>query len=289
MGDAGLVPRFAPLPGWDPFRSRERLNALWSAAAVPSVTGGAAIAYRTLFQTLRRLVVGRTLTVRTNGNDLKLTVTEFDFRVEVRGLAVGQVGDVLLVAEDVGWREYRFEQAMAVLSNVHFRPGATSEIVAAPVELSLKLPAEVLEDLVAHASPQFIAHIDDDGVVRLRWARRPGWGHLEVDIRIVGTALWLQPRALVVGGRRLGLPARLPIYPVELPGPAERTADHQGRCAAQLRAAVRAAAGVADGPAAEPVGGHRLSAQCPQRDTQPRAHRRVDVTGYSSLLVRPAR
>ncbi|MGB8503092.1 hypothetical protein [Mycobacterium sp.] len=217
MGDAGLVPRFAQLPGWDPFRSRERLNALWSAAAVPSVTGGAAIAYRTLFQTLRRLVVGRTLTVRTNGNDLKLTVTEFDFRVEVRGLAVGQVGDVLLAAEDVGWREYRFEQAMAVLSNVHFRPGATSEIVAAPVELSLKLPAEVLEDLVAHASPQFIAHIDDDGVVRLRWARRPGWGHLEVDIRIVGTALWLQPRALVVGGRRLGLPARLPIYPVELP------------------------------------------------------------------------
>jgi hypothetical protein len=146
-----------------------------------------------------------------------LTVTEFDFRIEVRGLAVGQVGDVLLVAEDVTWREYRFDQAMAVLSNVHFRPGATSEVVAAPVELSLKLPADVLEELVAQATPQFTAEIGDDGVVRLRWARRPGWGHLEVDIRIVGTALWLQPQALVVGGRRVGLPARLPIYPVELP------------------------------------------------------------------------
>ncbi len=217
MGDAGLVPRFGPLPGWDPFRSRERLTALWSSTAVPTVTTGAAIAYRTLFQTLRRLVVGRSLTVRTNGNDLSLTVTEFDFRIDVRGLAVGLLGDVLLVAEDVSWREYWFDQAMAVLSNVHFRPGATSEIVAAPVELSLKLPAEVLEELVEHASPQFIAHIDDDAVVRLRWRRRPGWGHLEVEIRIVGTALWLQPRALVVGGRRLGLPARLPIYPIELP------------------------------------------------------------------------
>lgn len=211
------MPRFAPLPGWDPFRSRERLNALWSAAGVPSVTSGAAIAYRTLFQTLRRLVIGRTLTVQTNGSDLRLTVTEFDFRIEVRGLAVGQLGDVLLVAQDVGWREYRFDQAMAVLNNVHFRPAATSEIVAAPVELSLKLPGEVLEELVEHASPQFIVHIDDDGMVRLRWARRPGWGHLEVDIGIIGTALWLQPRALVVGGRRMGLPARLPIYPIELP------------------------------------------------------------------------
>ena len=211
------MPRFGPLPDWDPFRSRERLTSLWSSAAVPTVTTGAAIAYRTLFQTLRRLVVGRTLTVRSNGDDLTATVTEFDFRIEIRGLAIGQLGDALLVAENVTWREYRFVEAMAVLNNVHFLPGATSLMMAAPVELSLKLPAEVLEELVEHASPQLIAHIDDDGVVRMRWARRPGWGHLEVDIRIVGTALWLQPRALVIGGRRMGLPARLPIYPIELP------------------------------------------------------------------------
>ena len=211
------MPRFAPLPGWDPFRSRERLTSLWSSAAVPTVTTGAAIAYRTLFQTLRRLIVGRTLNVRSNGDDLTLTVTEFDFRIEVRGLVVGQLGDALLVAENVTWREYRFDEAMAVLNNVHFLPGPTSVVMSAPVELSLKLPAEVLEELVEHASPQFIAHIDDDGVVRMRWKRRPRWGHLEVDIRIVGTALWLQPRVLVIGGRRMGLPARLPIYPVELP------------------------------------------------------------------------
>jgi hypothetical protein len=206
-----------PLPDWDPFRSRERLSALWSSAAVPTVTTGAAIAYRTLFDTLRRLVVGRDLTVKINENDLTLTVTEFDFRIDMRGLAIGQLGDVLLVAESVVWREYQFEQAMAVASNVHFRPGATSEVVAAPVELSLMLSAGVLENLVEQASPQFMVELGDDGVVRLRWRRRPGWGHLEVDIRIVGTALWLQPQAVVVGGRRMGLPARLPIYPVELP------------------------------------------------------------------------
>ena len=37
---------------------------------------------------------------------------------------------------------------------------------------------DALEELVAQASPQFIAELGDDGVVRLRWARRPGWGGL---------------------------------------------------------------------------------------------------------------
>ncbi len=242
------------------------------------MTTGAAIAYRTLFQTLRRLVVGRDLTVRTNGSDLTLTVTELDFRVELRGLAMGQVGDVLLVAENVGWREYRFDQAMAVASNVHFRPGTTSEAVAAPVELSLKLPADVLEELVAQASPQFTAEIGDDGVVRLRWARRPGWGHLEVDIRIVGTALWLQPRALVVGGRRMGLPARLPIYPVELPDLPRGLLITKADVRPGAGAAVRVAARVAHGPAVEPVGRHRRSTQRPHRDTEPGALGRAGVT-----------
>jgi hypothetical protein len=211
------VPSFASMPGWDPFRSRERLTSLWSAAAAPTVNTGAAIAYRTLFEALRRLVVGRELTVTLGGNEMSMSVTEFDFRLDMRGLALGQIGDVLLVAEEVDWREYRFERAMAVASNVHFRPGATSEVVAAPVELSLMLAAGVLEELVVQASPQFTAEIGDEGLVRLRWTRKPSWGHLEVDIRIVGTALWLQPRALVLGGRRMGLPARLPIYPIELP------------------------------------------------------------------------
>ena len=211
------MPRFAPPPGWDPFRSRQRLTSLWSSAAVPVVTSGAAIAYRTLFMTLRRLVVGRDLTIRMNDHDLTLRVTEFDFRLGLRGLALGQIGDVLVVADDVGWHSYHFAQAMAVASNVHFRPSATSELVAAPVELSLKMPAASLEQLVAEATPEFAAEIGDDGVVRLRWTRRPGLGHIEVDVRVVGTALWLKPRALVVGGRRMGLPARIPIFPIELP------------------------------------------------------------------------
>ena len=48
-----------PLRRFDPFRPIDMLTALWSSAAAGPVTSGAAMAYRTLFTTVRRLVVGR--------------------------------------------------------------------------------------------------------------------------------------------------------------------------------------------------------------------------------------
>ncbi|HME47179.1 hypothetical protein [Mycobacterium sp.] len=210
------MPHSAPRPGWDPFRSRERLTSLLRSTAGP-VTSGAGVGYRTLFLSLRRLVVGRGLRVRFDSHDLTLTVTELDSRLDPRGLAVGQLGEVLVVARDIRWEDHRFEQAMAVLHNVHFRPSVPSEIVAAPVELTLKLPAEILEDLVGQAAPRLAVEVGDDNTARLRWARYPAWGHLEVEVRVVGTALWLTPRALVVRRKRWALPARMPIYPIGLP------------------------------------------------------------------------
>jgi hypothetical protein len=175
------------------------------------------MAYRTLFLTLRRLVVGRGLRVRFDSHDLTLTVTEFDSRLDLRGLAVGQLGDVLVAARDISWDGYRFDRAMAVLHNLHFRPSVPSEIVAAPVELSLRLPAEILEDLVTQATSRLTVEVGHDGTARLRWARYAAWGHLEVDVRVVGTALWLTPRAMVLRRTRWSLPAKMPIYPIVLP------------------------------------------------------------------------
>ena len=129
-----------PLRRWDPFRPLDMLASLWSTAAVAPVSSGAAAAYRTLFMTLRRLVVGRRLAVRLDGGDVTLTVTEFDSRLTVRGLSVGQLNDVRLAARDINWGESQFERASAVLHNVHIRPAAPPVLVAAPVELTLEVP-----------------------------------------------------------------------------------------------------------------------------------------------------
>lgn len=206
-----------PLRRWDPFRPLDMLASLWSTAAVAPVSTGAAAAYRTLFMTLRRLVVGRQLSVRLDEGDITLTVTEFDSRLDVRGLAGGQLSDVRLAARDICWDNNRLESATAVLHNVHLRPAAPPILVAAPVDLSVELPADALDDLFRLAAPRLAGEIGQDGIARLRLARRPALGHVEVDAVLDGSTLWLKPRALVLGRRRLRLPDRTPTYPIHLP------------------------------------------------------------------------
>jgi hypothetical protein len=206
-----------PLRRFDPFRPLDMLTSLWSSAAVAPVSSGAAAAYRTLFMTVRRLVVGRRLTIQLDDGELTVTVTEFDSRLDVRRLSVGQLNDIRLAVRDIRWDGTQFDHATAVLHNVHMRPTTPPVLVAAPVELTLDVPAPVLDDLFEWAAPRLAGEIGNDGVARLRLARRPMLGHLEVDARLDGLTLWLKPRGLAVGRSRWSLPTRIPAYPVRLP------------------------------------------------------------------------
>ncbi|BBX02319.1 hypothetical protein BST36_09415 [Mycolicibacterium moriokaense] len=206
-----------PLRRFDPFRPIDMLSSLWSTAAVGPVSSGAAMAYRTLFTTVRRLVVGRRLAIRLDDGELTLTVTEFDSRLDVRALAVGQLNDVRIAARDICWQGNEFEHATAVLHNVHMRPTMPPVLVAAPVDLTLEVPTTALHDLFRWAAPRLSGEVGSDGVARLRMARRPLLGHLEVDARLDGSTLWLRPRVAVVRTSRWTLPARTPAYPVRLP------------------------------------------------------------------------
>ncbi len=209
------------LARWDLLRPLDMLSSVWSSAAsLPPVNSGAAVAYRTLFTTVRRLVVGRTLTVNADIGDITLTVTEFESRLDVRRLAVGQLNDVQLAATDITWAETVFERATLLMHNVHLRPGAPPILVAAPVDVTVDISARALDDLWGLLSPglrRLSGHVDDAGVARLRWARRPGFGCVEVDARLDGSTLWLQPRVLWLGRRHWRLPGRTPAYPVRLP------------------------------------------------------------------------
>ena len=162
MADAGRMTRPRPLRRFDPFRPIDMLTSLWSSAAVAPVSTGAAAAYRTLFMTVRRLVVGRRLSVRLDDGDLALTVTEFDSGLDVRGLSVGQLNDVRLAARDLSWHGSRFDRATAVLHNVHMKPTAPPVLVAAPVELTLEVPAPLLDDLFEWAAPRLSGEVGAD-------------------------------------------------------------------------------------------------------------------------------
>ncbi len=204
--------------GWDPFRPIEMLASLWSSAStLPPVSAATEVGYRTLFMTLRRLIVGRRLSVRLDQGDLTLTVTEFDSSLDMLGLSVGQFGDVRIVATDLCWDTVDFDCAIATLHNAHLRPGTPPVLVAAPVELSLELPASILDELFRWVMPRFAGEVGDDGVARVHWASRPGLASLEVDAQLDGSTLWLKPRGFAVLRRRLPLPGAVPAYPVRLP------------------------------------------------------------------------
>lgn len=204
--------------GWDPFRSKDRLGELWSFTPGAAMAAGPMAGFRTKFLDLRRLAVGRSLKVRLGKSDLALTVTEFDSQLDLRSLTVGQIGDLHIEARDISWDRYRFDHGTADLRNVHIRTATPAVLVAAPVELSVSFPVTLLEQLVAESSSRFGAELDDDGVARLKWARRPLWGHVELAVQLVGPALWLTPRAVIAGRKRFRLPERVPTYPIRLPG-----------------------------------------------------------------------
>lgn len=216
---APKVPRLL----WDePLRALNALSSLWSATGLQSVTAGAAqaavvVPYKTVFTTLQQLLIGKRVTVRMGDRDVMLTVTELDAELEPRALAVGQLGEVRVAACDIEWDQHRLQRAVAVLHNVHIRPGVPPMVVAAPAELTSALPSATFDDVLHQAVPQVRAQLCEDGSARLRWARRPDWGSLEVDAEVVGSTLWLRPRALRRGHRRWKLPARTPARPVQLP------------------------------------------------------------------------
>lgn len=219
-----MSPKVPRLRWDDPFGALEMLGSMWSSRGLPgmtSVTSGAAQAaampYRTLFVTLQQLLIGKEVTVRIGDHDVVLTITELDSALEPRGLAVGQLGDVRVAARDVRWDRNHLQNAVAVLHNLHIRPGIPPVVVAAPAELSTAVSSNIFDDVLRQAMPRLRGELREDGNARLRWARRPGWGGLDVDVDVVGKALWLRPRALITGRRRWTLPARLPAYRVPLP------------------------------------------------------------------------
>lgn len=209
MPDAEGVTR----PGlrWDPLRSLDLLAGT-----------GVSAAYLSLFVSLRRLLIGRRLTLHTADGDVVLTVEHLVARLDRRSVTGGRLGGILLVARDVRWRGHHVHRASAVLHDVHLRPPV---VVAAPVEVTVDLAAPALDHLFGIAAPRLSGVVGDDAVARLSLNGRSGSGHLEVDARLDGSTVWITPRA-VVRRRRWRLPGLLPAYRLrvpELPGGAELT------------------------------------------------------------------
>lgn len=205
---------------WDPRYPMDVMTAVWSAATLlPPVNAGTGAAYQALFLALRRVILGRTLTMDAGGEQLSMTVTEVVSLLGPLHLIQGRL-DIRLMLTQIHWGEREFGDANVVLRNVVLRPGTPPVVQATPLELTLTVPSPTIDALVRDARPEMSVAISDDAVARLHWARRPGWANVELDVELdaaaAGPALRLSPRAVNVAGRRVNLPGRTQSYLVPL-------------------------------------------------------------------------
>ena len=133
------------------------------------------------------------------------------------GLAVGQFDDVTIDVKDIDWEGRRVSTMRLVGHNVHLRPGLTPTLVASPVTFDACVAADDLGTWVPEiVGRRLHVEVGEDAVARVRLRDREHLGAVEIDVRVEGPFLVLDPTTLVAGRRRFrGLkrlpPFRLPI------------------------------------------------------------------------------
>jgi hypothetical protein len=173
------------------------------------------------------------MTFRIGAAALTMTVVDLDVGTTPMGLMIGQYKDVQVVAERVSWGAKRLRRLTVRCRNVHIRPGLTSTLVAAPIEIEAVLGHEDLADWTNERLRHLSLRIGTDSIARVAIARHHQMGYVEVTPSLDGSAIRMVPTGLFVLGRRWalrrlpaprlapkGLPANLSLRAVEV-GPEE--------------------------------------------------------------------
>ncbi|MEZ5282860.1 MAG: hypothetical protein R2770_20570 [Acidimicrobiales bacterium] len=126
-------------------------------------------------------LVGKELSVEVGSTRVDLVLDDITTEVHSLGPAVGQFGDITLSAHDVLLHGVRIAQAKVGLQNVHLRPGTPMVLVAAPVQVEVRLAEAVVAALVSDADVGVSFEIVD-AKPRVRSLGRPAMGYLEVEL-----------------------------------------------------------------------------------------------------------
>ncbi|ONI82819.1 hypothetical protein ALI144C_17245 [Actinosynnema sp. ALI-1.44] len=196
-----------------PWRELEGLLAAGKAL----VSGSPAAVLQAAVRAAGDRVVGRELTVRVGDADVTLTPVEIDAEVDPVGLALGQVPGVWFLARDVAWPGTPVHRLAITASDLRFQSLPSPSVMAGDVDVAITLTADVVRAKVAEVQPDLVVDIDHDSVMRVRWARRRTWGHLEVEPVVVEQGVHLRPKALQLGSMRVRGVERLRPALVEIP------------------------------------------------------------------------
>jgi hypothetical protein len=209
------------LPWWDPVGAWQQVGEAFTEPIVePALPNwGSRNALQALVDGLRAGLVGRPVVVGKGPKRVAFTLSTLEATVGHLAAAAGQADDVTVTAEDVEFRSYKLESVRASLHNVHTRLRARSVLVAAPIDVSLKLAGDQVSEFLAGLAPSVTFEITDAGRVFVRRTRSPLWGHVEVRPSVEKGGLVVRPIGVGRGARQWLFRRRMvPVRPkVTLP------------------------------------------------------------------------
>ena len=205
---------------------RRNLSEVWSLSAaaasalgLPAPATLAGDSFAALVDAARGWLIGKKRTFTLAGQDLTLVLEDLSVEGSDLARAIGQYGQVRLLARDVEWAGYRFERTEIRARNVHLRPGARPTLVAAPVLFEAFVSAAAASAYLAPVSPRLEltmhAGVPEVGVAGAPWIR------LEVTAGAGGQSIRIQPRALYLLDWRVPVPSLafdVPLPPLPLDG-----------------------------------------------------------------------
>ena len=200
----------------------EVLSLSASAAAAVGLPAPAALAgdsFGALVDAARSRLIGKKRTFSLAGHDLTLVLEDLSVEGSDLARAIGQYGQVRMLARDVEWSSLRFERTQIQARNVYLRPGARPTLVAAPVLLEAFVSASAASAYLATVSPRLEVTMHA-GVPQVSLAGAP-WVRLEVAAGAGGQSIRIQPRALYLLDWRVPVPAPsfdVPAPPMPLDG-----------------------------------------------------------------------
>ncbi|MGW5747589.1 hypothetical protein [Amycolatopsis sp. NPDC003861] len=209
--------------GWSPWPELADL-----AAAGRSLLPNVPVTPAALVRTVTEQLVGRRLTAKVGDREVGLTLAALDYPADSLRLATGRLGDVRIVAEDVDWPDSEaaddekpssipLRRVTVLAEDVRLRSLPTPAAKPARVQLGIAVSADVLRDRVAKARPGIVATPAGSGLLQIRWAKRPHWGHLTLRPQVADDAVVLVPQTLHIGRRQLRPPRA--FHPIVLPLP----------------------------------------------------------------------
>ena len=169
--------------------------------------------FTAIVDTARNWLIGKRRTFIFAGRDLTMVLADVSVEGSDLARAVGQYGQLTVLARDVDWGEYRFERVEVQARNVHLRPGTKPVLVAAPIRCEAFLSAQAATRWLAAVSPRLELAMHE-GVPQVGLAGAP-WLRLEIEPGAGGQSIRVVPRALHLLDRRLSL--RVPAFHVPLP------------------------------------------------------------------------